>query len=543
MDINKRVQEIAIELTKVRSVVDTKGEVAVANKVYELISNIQYFKDNPNNLRFIDIENDTLGRKNVFAFLDTKKSKDTVVTIGHIDTVGVSDYGSLIDIATDPIALTQEMKKSNIESVKNDALSNKYLFGRGIFDMKSGDAVLIALLEYYSDHLDELKGNMIYIAVCDEEGNSRGMLNSIKPLLDLRNSEKLNYLALLDTDYITEEYEGDENKYIYIGTVGKIMPSFYIVGKETHVGESYKGLDPNQIGSEIIRRINLNTDFSDVVDGEVSLPPITLKVRDLKTEYSVQTAKTSNIYFNYATHSSTPDEVMDKMLKVANDSFQEVLDTLNERYKKYCSLSNRTYSKLPFETKVISFKELFDLVLLEKGEEFKKAYKNLEEKLEKDNSLDQRDKSMKLVELTHNYWSYKHPVIIVYFTPPYYPHVYIDEKEEKGLNLINAVKNAVDTTKVGYKLSYKKFFPYISDLSYGSSPKDPKIIETFKTNTPGFGTIYDLPLEDMADLDLPVLDIGCFGKDAHKFTERVEIDYSYKVVPELVHKTINNLFK
>ena len=79
----------------------------------------------------------------------------------------------------------------------------------------------------------------------------------------------------------------------YIGTVGKLMPTFFVVGKETHVGESFSGLDPNQIAAEITRRVNLNPEFSDVVEGEVTLPPITLKQRDLKPEYSVQIASKS----------------------------------------------------------------------------------------------------------------------------------------------------------------------------------------------------------------------------------------------------------
>ncbi len=43
---------------------------------------------------------------------------------------------------------------------------------------------------------------------------------------------------------------------------------------------------------------------------------------------------------------------------------------------------------------------------------------------------------------------------------------------------------------------------------------------------PGFGTKYSLPLEEMQKLNLPVVNIGPFGKDAHKFTERLEKDYS-----------------
>lgn len=543
MNIKKRIEEITIELTKVRSVVDTDGEVAVANKVYEIISNFDYFRNNPNNLKFIDVKNDKLGRKSVMAYLNTGKSKNTVVTIGHIDTVGISDYTDLMDYATDPYKLTELMKKHPDPEISKDAESGEFLFGRGIFDMKTGDAVLIALLEYYSNHPEELPGNFIYIAVCDEEGNSSGMINSIAILNELKRRDNLNLLALLDTDYMTSEFKGDTNRYIYIGTVGKIMPSFYIVGKETHVGESFKGLDPNQIGASIINKINLNPEFSDVVDGEVSLPPVTLKSRDLKTEYSVQTAKFSNIYFNYATHSSTPDQVMDKMLKAAEECFDETIDMLNERYKKFCNIAGRPYAELPWKKKVISFNEMFDLVVSERGDEFLEKYRLLQERLKNDDSIDSREKSLKLVELTHSMWSFIDPVIIVYFTPPYYPHIYIDENEEKGAKLVKAVKSAVNETKCNYRLDYKKFFPYISDLSYGAAPKDENIIRTLKSNTPGFGEIYTLPLEEMQELDLPVLDIGPFGYDAHKYTERVEKDFSFNTLPELVHKTIINLLK
>lgn len=541
MNLSKRIEEITVELTKVRSVVDTHGEVLVADKVYEILKEMEYFKNNPENLRFIDVKDDPLGRKSVMAYLNTGKSKDTVVSIGHIDTVGVSDYTDLIDFATDPYKLTELMKNNNDEDVKKDASSGEFLFGRGIFDMKSGDAILIALMEYYSTHMDELNGNFIYLAVCDEEGNSKGMLNCVPILNELKEKESLNYLALLDTDYMTSEFKGDENRYIYIGTVGKIMPSFYIAGKETHVGESFKGLDPNQLAASIIDKINLNPQYSDVVDGEVSLPPVTLKARDLKTEYSVQTSKFATVYFNYATHSSTPDQIMDKMLSSARECFDEVLLTLNQRYEEFCTLANRPFTRLPFESKVISFNELFEIVKTEQGNDFITEYKKLEMELEKDNTIDQRDKSLKLVEFTHRMWSMKDPVIIVYFTPPYYPHIYIDEKEDKGLKLIKAVEGAVKETESKWKLSYKKFFPYISDLSYASAPKDETIIETFKANTPGFGTIYDLPLEDMQKLDLPVLDIGPFGYDAHKYTERVEKDFSFNTAPTLVHKTIKNL--
>ena len=131
------------------------------------------------------------------------------------------------------------------------------------FDMKSGDAVIINLFEEVVKDLDNFEGNLIYAAVCDEEANSSGMLSVVPKLVELQEKEGLEYLALLDTDYITAEFIGDESKNIYIGTVGKLMPSFFVVGKETHVGESFNGIDPNEISSAIMTRVNMNTEFCD----------------------------------------------------------------------------------------------------------------------------------------------------------------------------------------------------------------------------------------------------------------------------------------
>jgi len=140
-------------------------------------------------------------------------------------------------------------------------------------------------------------------------------------------------------------------------------------------------------------------------------------------------------------------------------------------------------------------------------------------------------------------WSDKNPVVIVYFSQPYYPHVYVEGKRPKEKALLEAVETAVKDTKSDYKLGFKKFFPYISDLSYGAVPEEEGVVETFQENMPGYGITYDLPFEAIRALNLPVLDIGAFGKDAHKFTERIEKKYTFNVAPELLYRTIKNLLK
>ena len=545
-ELSKRIEQIALELTGQLSVLDTPDEILIAEKVYSIMSEMKYFKAHPENLYFVPVKGDKLGRKSVVAIVNGEKkpSDKTVVMIGHIDTVGISDYGPLAEYANQPLVLTEKFKEIELPAqVKKDLESGEYLFGRGIFDMKSGDAIIMALMEMISDDIENFEGNLIYGAVCDEEGNSGGMLNVVPELCRLQDEKKYDYLALLDTDYMTEEYEGDENKYVYVGTVGKLMPTFFVVGKETHVGESFKGIDPNQIAAEITRRINLNPEFSDVAEGEVTLPPVTLKQRDLKPEYSVQIAKTAVLFFNYATHCSTPDQVLEKMVNAGQECFQNVVDMLNERYEKFCSMAHRPFHKLPWEARTMTYHQLCEVVKAEVGEEFDAKVQAYAEELAKDETIDARDRNTHLVEFVHGMWSDKNPVLIVYFSQPYYPHIYIKGDEPKEKALLDAVADAVDTTKTDYKLVYKKFFPYISDLSYGAAPREDGIIEAFMENMPGYGTVYNLPMKEMQRLNLPVLDIGSFGKDAHKFTERIEKKYTFEVAPELVYKTVMNLLK
>lgn len=547
MEFQERIKEIALDLTQIKSVVETSGEVAVADRIVEILESFQYFKEHPQNLYKVPIKGDALNRYAIIALLkgEATESKDTVVTLGHYDTVGTSDYGSLEEFATQPLKLAEVLKSVSLPpEARADLESGDYLFGRGLFDMKTGDAILIAIMEHLSKAPKSLQGNLIYVAVCDEEANSKGMLAAIPKLLEIREEHQLNLLALLDTDYMTGEYPGDENKYVYIGTVGKIMPSFYIVGKETHVGEAFNGIDANQIAARLVDEVSLNPAYSDVVEGEAAMPPVTLKMRDLKTEYSVQTARTANVFFSYATHSSTPSEVLEKMKDAANKAFRGVVDTLNSHYATFSNLSGRKAKPLPFKARVLSYQDLLQLVIEEhkaKGKDFQDQLSRLIQTVQDHPTLDDREKSLKIVEFVYNAWSDREPIIIIYLTPPYYPHIYVTDEDPKGKLLLDTVKEVVNTTQSDYSLVFKKFFPFISDLSYGSAPKDPAVIRDLKENMPGFGVTYDLPLEEMQQLDLPVLDIGPYGKDAHQFTERIQTDYSFEVAPRLVLSTIQGL--
>jgi len=539
-----RIEAITLDLTKYFSVCETAGEARMGEVIYDMLAEIPYFRRHPENLRRLPIEHDPWKRMSVLALLRGEKraSSKTVVTIGHFDTVGVSDYGALAPYANQPDVLREKLCALELpDNVRADLQSGEYLFGRGVFDMKSGDAVLIQLLEELSEQADMLEGNIIFGAVCDEECNSRGMLRLVPELERMQREEGLDYLAMLDTDCMTAEYDGDINRYIYTGTVGKIMPTFYIVGKETHAGEAFKGLDPNLLAAAITKRIDMNPEFCDTADGEVTLPPVTLQLRDRKTEYSTQIAKTAVVFFNYVTYCSEPDAVLSRMVNIAEACFEETVASLNEHYKKFCGLVGRPSAALPWKARVMTYQTLYQTVREELGD-------SLDELVEKkcaewlmDGSLDTCARTTKLVEFVHGLWSDQNPVIIVYFTPPYYPHVHTDGTSEKGRRLFAAIQQAAAEEKGCYSIKIKHFFPCISDLSYGAATDDPAILHAVADNTPGFGSLYRLPLKELSKLNIPVSMIGTYGYDAHKYTERLEKEYSFETMPSLLHRVIELL--
>ena len=156
---------------------------------------------------------------------------------------------------------------------------------------------------------------------------------------------------------------------------------------------------------------------------------------------------------------------------------------------------------------------------------------------------DDRTYSLEVVRELHRHWSNKNPAVILFYAPPYYPHIYVKGEDENEKRLLAAVDEAVEQVSAGspHKFEVKKFYPYISDLSYCSISHKPEVINALVNNMPGWNEIYSLPVESIRKLNVPVVNIGPWGKDAHKFTERVNIPYSFEVMPEILENTVELL--
>ncbi|QSQ08284.1 Protein RocB [Koleobacter methoxysyntrophicus] len=544
----ERVKELTVKLVECPSIMGTPGERKIAELIYEEFSRLEYFKTKKENLRFVPVPDDHLGRKCVFALIEGEKnpSKETVVLLGHIDTVRIEDFGKLKPFAFSPERLKEELSKLALrEDVLEDIKTGEWLFGRGSYDMKSGVAAHMAVIERLSRETDNLSGNVLFVGAPDEEDMSSGALAAVKELRKMQE-QGYEFISLINADYTSPRYPKDPHYYVYLGTVGKLLPSFFITGRETHVGQSFEGFDSNQLAAELTRLIDMNTGLCDEAEGEVPPPPISLKVRDLKEKYDVQTPFISQAYYNFFTHKMSPSDVMDRMKEIALKAFENTINRLNEEYKKYCQICSIPYEELPWKPLVYSYEDFYRKVMDKAGPVLKDRLEELHDQLLADPDIDLREHSLRIVEEIWK-WSReakdKVPCIVIYFSSAFSPRVYMKGERPEEMRLIEAVRESVQkiSEETGTSIKLKKFYPYISDMSFFAVSDDSESVEVLKKNMPGWGKKYTLDIEDIRALNIPMVNIGPHGKDAHKITERVYMPYSFEAVPKIIYDTVKRL--
>lgn len=515
-------------------------------------------------------------RKNAACLLKSRhpqNSGKTVILMSHFDTIGVDDFARFgdADIAFDPDRLALEIKTrldaktklGELDDSERSAIralkSGEWTFGRGSVDMKSGVAINIEIMREFarpredgSRMIDDLAGNLLFLSCPDEETESAGILAAVPEMLRLREKENLNYLGVVNTDY-TSPRDADENaRHIYSGTVGKLLPSFYILGVRTHVGEIFRGVDASHLAAELVTRLNLSPAWMDTWEGalggesvsEVAVPPVALRMRDLKPTYNVETAGDAFVYANWLTLTFTPESAMQKMKDVALETLETVNELVHASYEDFVALGGqsqpppaRTGVVLDYETLLREAKSKWEALnangdfpawLTTKISDFAAS------------ASDSRELSRLLVAELARLAQLSGPAIVTFFSPPFYPSVTPQENA-----LTHALKSALEES--GEAIQFRPFYPYISDLSYVALDEGidvaamKKYMPLFDVKNANGELIYPLGSEKLnriRELSCPVVNIGPFGRDAHGLYERVHAPYSFEVVPQIIFDTI-----
>ena len=539
--IEKDIKELLYGYMKVESFSFSANERLVEPFLTNWFDSVPYFRQHPEFCGAYDIPGDPLDRKVMYGMVRGHGNK-AVVLIHHYDVVGIEDFKLLKEYAFSPDELGEklmEVKDSLPRDAREDLESGDWLFGRGGCDMKAGGSIQWTLLKRYSE-MDDFEGNVIVVAVPDEENMSAGMRGAVRLLAELKDKYDLDYRMMINSE--PQQRKSADEGIFSEGTVGKIMPFVYVRGYLSHVGKVFEGFSPVNLMSEIVRRTDLNMDFTDAVAGESSPPPTWLYLKDSKTVYDVSMPLSMAGCLSVLTLNQTPMSVIERLKKICEESFDVVLKHMHESYDRFCTVAKPLVKELPWQPCVMSFMELYNEALRDHGEAFRKAYdEELEVLTAKLTGGDTNiiECNFELVEKVFEYVDDLSPRVIYGLVPPYYPNVSnyyyegLGERKE-----ITPYLNEFTTEEFAERYTNEYFFTGICDLSFSGITESKEVTAALNEYMPLFGKYYDIPFDALEKITMPCINIGPWGKDFHKLTERVLKRDLYQRTPRIVDHAV-----
>jgi len=151
----------------------------------------------------------------------------------------------------------------------------------------------------------------------------------------------------------------------------------------------------------------------------------------------------------------------------------------------------------------------------------------------------------RVVEEAWQFMPDKNPAIIVFYSSLYSPRVALAGEDENERRLLDALDAAIEEMQPEYEypIVAKNFFPHISDMSFVAMSDDMSEIDDMVRNTPSWGKKLYVDYQDVADLNIPVINIGPYGMDGHKRLERMEMTYSLEMVPNLANIVLRRILE
>jgi len=572
-----RTRALALALTAVPSITDSDDETRFAFFLRDLLADWPYFKVHPERIRLVRTVDDARERYALLASAGTAgRTGDTVPTIiltGHYDVVSVENYGALASSAFDPDALSPrlvealEAEAAAVDSrggLYGDALrraladlrSGEFLPGRGLLDMKAGLAAGLALLEekasslYFAEtnavSVNSEKPNepgddgaLVFLAVPDEEGSSHGMLGAVRSLSEILTGWGLRAVAAINLDAAVDQGDGSAGRSVFLGSVGKLHPFALFVGRPTHAGAPFDGVNPALPAAEFARGIECAVGLFDRGQHAVESattgiqpppPPTILYYRELRDHYDVTTPSAVFVSVNVLTHIDGPGEVLAAVSSLAAASLEAAGAALRSRAAAYSSAAGQAFAPPDREPRVVSWAELERLARQADPASYEAA-------AERARAAEDRMAALAaFVAAAVSLAGLEGPAAIVGLAPPYYPRASLDPVKDAWL--MAAIESAVSAMNRhrSTDISIQRFFPGISDMSFlnpGDSPEARRLA----------GAACPSGLDPLpAGFSCPVVNIGPWGREYHQRLERVHAGYAFEVLPELLERVVAEIF-
>lgn len=512
-ELSTLTRKLTLDLTAIPSVNGSSGETAIIEFLYHRLKRLPAVQKGKVKLFLIPSMDDPLFRPTLIAHY-SGTGKQGLLLFGHTDTVGTSDYGPFESLAHRPLELTELAKSGALgEAAAKRASSGRFLFGRGILDMKSGVAAACTVFEKMVEASIDM--HLFFAATPDEEVGSRGAKTLSRWLEDYTTNHNIHLQWVLNTDYTEQPKVGDPYP-IYAGSIGKLLPAVYVRGLPSHAAEPEHGIDPNYLLSRITQKLVYCSDLVDATENERCPLPVSLYQRDDKPFYDVQTAISASAYYNLFHMTRSPSEQLKRISDLIEEEMNSTILHLH---------SLKASQVLPEKIPVYTYEDIWNHA----SEEVRSDALRYSESLTL--SVELRERCRLMVDFLIQRGNFKGPLIVVYFANGLIPRVNTPSLMQNRFWPI--VEQFSRETKIPYFC--RTYFPYISDLSFLSQSPDWED-ETFAKNFPAQS--YASP---GTTLQTATFMIGTSGVGAHRPDESVDAVYTFETLPKLLAHIVQSL--
>ncbi len=528
-----------LKLVNIPSVSPSSAEEnRIARAIFEELGQFDYFRCHPEDLRLLPVEGDPLERHLIFAVVRAPGERsETVLLTGHMDVVNAEPCGSLRELAFSPEEYTRRLETEKLpQDAREDLDSGEWLFGRGVSDMKAGVAACMSRLAEAAADPSKLKANLAVLFVPDEETNSEGMLGAVPWLVRLQE-EGFRFLGCINTEP-TFATSREARPTAYLGTIGKINPFFLCLGVETHVGEYYEGFSAGAMASQVNLALDGNVDLADSLD-DLAYPPFAcLKIRDMRKQYDATILTRCALLYSYLTAQRLPAKLMDELKQIARKALDRAIERHSRNRRAFYQGNRFIPPEQELKGQILSARELVLCYARREDCDPSEVWTRMAQGL--DRAGDIRDQALDMVSRLVDELGLTGPLIVIGFLPPWYPHRVNDgiaEGDRAMKEAAAALKHAA--AEMAVPLDIRPFFEGVCDLSYCGFSGELGDVKAFEENMPGGDLIYRFPSEDLVKLDIPIINFGPVGKDAHKKTERLHLPFYLGEYPGLLQRLID----
>ncbi len=520
-------RDLAIRLTERPSVTCTPDEASFGPWLGALLRSLPHWGEAPEVWTFPVAEGDA---RHCVAMLVRGEGPEAVVLTGHYDTVTVADYGPLAPIAASPDALLPALSARVAEATspaearaRADFAVGGWLPGRGLLDMKSGLAAGLAAMAGFAADPGR-RGNLLFIAVPDEENASAGAKAAALALPGIARERGIEVAAVVNLDSIADDSDGAGGRVVALGTVGKVLPTTFVVGAPVHSGFPLRGLNAAVLAGAIAQRLEWAPELTDESAAEAGTPVSLLALRDGKPGYDVTTPGTAWAYWSVLNHRRDPSTVMRIIERLVREAVAECVGRLSQR----AAASGQFAGLLDWagSVKVLRWSELLASVR-EKDAGIDADLASEAARL-RDSGLDTPEISRQLTALAWARSGRSGPAVVLGLgSTPYLATQLRSERVEAAVAGLVAEAPA----RHGVSIKAVDYFAGISDMSFWGQGES-GLFGRLAGETPAWATCVGLHAGHVAQV--PTVNLGPWGRDYHTPLERIETDYGFRVLPRLL---------